>query len=133
MAEKIDFSNVEDNDFSPLPAGEYEVNLFDFEKKESSTGKPMFKLTMKVAEGEHEGRQIFTNLVITPKALWKVKEALEAFGKEVPKAAIEVDFEELLGRRAVAVVGHREYNGNIYDDVKKLKKSEAAMAAEVPF
>lgn len=43
---------------------------------------------------------------------------------EVPKAAIDIDFDELLGKKCIAVVGHREWQGKDREDVQTLKPFE---------
>ncbi|MDI6840467.1 MAG: hypothetical protein QMD71_06450 [bacterium] len=49
---------------------------------------------------------------------------MEIFGMEVPKAAIDIDFDELLGKKCIAVVGHREWQGKDREDVQTLKPFE---------
>ena len=120
MKAKFDFSNVSDG-FELMPKGEYPCFLFDVNLKETKNGDDMYVLVLKVAEGEHKGRQLFYNLPVMPSTMWKIKETLETFGYEVPKSVIEVDFDDLLGKRCIAVVGHREWQGKEREDVQNLK------------
>jgi len=123
MKANFDFTNVND-DFEILPKGEYVVNLFDVDLKKTQKKDDMFVLILKVAEGEHKGRQLFFNLPVMTQTMWKIKETLEAFGMEVPKGAFNVDFDELLGKKAVAIVDHREYQGKEREDVQGLVPNE---------
>lgn len=57
--------------FEPLPAGTYLLEVMDSELTTSKSGFAMLKLQFQVAEGEHVGRTVFTNLNIghsNPKA-----------------------------------------------------------------
>lgn len=120
MKAKFDFSNVSDG-FELMPKGEYPCFLFDVNLKETRNGDDMYVLILKVAEGEYKGRQLFYNLPVMPSTMWKIKETLETFGYEVPKSVTEVDFDDLLGKRCIAVVGHREWQGKEREDVQNLK------------
>lgn len=120
MKAKFDFSNVSDG-FELMPKGEYSCFLFDVYHKETRNGDDMYVLVLKVAEGEYKGRQLFYNLPVMPSTMWKIKETLEILGYEVPKSVVEVDFDDLLGRKCIAVVGHREWQGETREDVKNLK------------
>lgn len=120
MKAKFDFSNVSDG-FELLPKGDYPCFLFDVNHKKTQKGDDMYVLVLKVADGEHKGRQLFYNLPVMPSTMWKIKETLETFGMEVPKAVAEVDFDDLLGRMCMAVVGHREWQGKDREDVQTLK------------
>lgn len=53
-------------DFKVLPKGAYIFTVAKAEHKVASTGKDMFALTCKVQDGAHKGRNVFTNLVISP-------------------------------------------------------------------
>lgn len=123
MKAKFDFTNVSD-DFEILPKGKYVVYLFDVDLKKTQKKDDMYVLILKVAEGEYKGRQLFFNLPVMPQTMWKIKETLEAFGVEVPKSVLSIDFDELLGKKVVANVDHREYQGKDREDVTGLQPYE---------
>ncbi len=129
MKAQFNFADVEDKDFEPVPEGEYTVNLFDVEQKETRNGDDMYVLILKIAEGDQKGKNLFLNLPVMKTTLWKIKQSLQAFGMEIPKSAVDVDFDNLMGKQCLAVVAEREYNGNIYADVKQLKKLPTTTAA----
>ena len=131
MKANFDFTNIS-NDFEILPKGEYVVHLFDVDLKKTQKGDNMYVLILKVAEGEHKGRQLFFNLPVMPQTMWKIKETLEAFGMEIPKSVVSIDFDELLGKKAIAIVGHREYQGKDREDVQGLKEYKGGGADEEP-
>lgn len=125
MKAKFDFTKVQD-DFEVLPKDDYVVYLFDVDLKKTRKGDDMYVLILKVAEGDYEGRQLFFNLPVMSQTMWKIKETLEAFGMEVPKGTVNIDFDELLGKKAVAEVDHQEYNGKEREDVRALSVYEGS-------
>lgn len=129
MKAKFDFTNVSD-DFEILPKGKYVIHLFDVDLKKTQKKDDMYVLILKVAEGEHKGRQLFFNLPVMPQTMWKIKETLEAFGVEVPKSTFSIDFDELLGKKAVAIVDHREYQGKDREDVTGLQPYEGGNSSD---
>ncbi len=68
-------------DFAPLPPGEYIARIVGGELATSRTkGTPSYKLTFKVLEGEHQGRQFWHDVYITPAALPMAKRDLAKLG-----------------------------------------------------
>jgi len=123
MEANFDFTNVESG-FELLPKGDYPIHLFDVDLKKTQKGDNMYVLILKIAGGEHKGRQLFFNLPVMQQTMWKIKETLEAFGVEVPKRAMKIDFDEMLGSKAMAIVDHREYQGKDREDIIGLKPFE---------
>jgi hypothetical protein len=106
MAEiEVDFAGVKDNDFSPIPAGEYELALArvissKVKKKGENEGKPMFRLMFKVTENNESyvGRTVWTNYVHAEGSRWVLKSLLQAYGVAVPESgAVTVDFDDYMG------------------------------------
>lgn len=120
MKANFDFSDVSGG-FELIPIGAHPCFLFDVDVKQTKKGDDMYVLVLKIASGEHKGRQLFYNLPVMPQTMWKIKETLEAFGMEIPKSSMAIDFDELLGLRCVAVVGHREWQGKDREDVQSLQ------------
>lgn len=131
MKANFDFSKIDT--FETLPQGEYTCFLFDVNVKPTSKGDQMYVLVLKVAEGEYKGRQLFCNLPVLPQTMWKIKETLEAFGAEIPKKAVQVDFDDYLGKKCVAVVDHREWNGKMKEDVQNLIPLDGVEEAAAEF
>lgn len=52
--------------FEPLPPGKYQVKVEAAEHKTTTTNKDMFVLTLVVTQGQHEGRKLWQNIVISP-------------------------------------------------------------------
>jgi len=112
----VDFTGIGNGNFELLPKGKYNVQVVDVTAKTSSNGNDMDNVKMKVIEGEHAGRYIFSNLVWTEKALFRVRQYLEACGVEVPEGAMDVDMEETIGCELTVDIGHRDYKDKNGDD-----------------
>ncbi|MFZ1934852.1 MAG: DUF669 domain-containing protein [Thermoguttaceae bacterium] len=68
-------------DFAPLPTGEYVARIVGGELATSrAKGTPSYKLTFRVLEGEHQGRQFWHDVYITPAALPMAKRDLAKLG-----------------------------------------------------
>ncbi len=68
-------------DFASLPAGEYVARIVVGELTTSRTkGTPSYKLTFRVLEGEHRGRQFWHDVYLTPAALPMAKRDLSKLG-----------------------------------------------------
>ncbi len=69
------------DDFAPLPAGEYVARIIAGELATSKTkGTPSYKLTFKVLEGDHAGRQFWHDVYLTEAALPMAKRDLGKLG-----------------------------------------------------
>ena len=66
----VDFSNIEEARFDPLPNGWYNGIIASMEYKRSeSSGKPMWELQLMIDEGEYAKRRFFTYASFSEKAL----------------------------------------------------------------
>jgi hypothetical protein len=87
-----DFSSAEAPSFDEVPDGKYQVRIDAVRLDRSQKGDPMIKWDLIVIGGQHSGRHIFKNSVITPAALPFVKGDLKTLGLELAK------FSDLAGR-----------------------------------
>jgi len=87
-----DFSSAEAPSFDEVPDGKYQVRIDAVRLDRSQKGDPMIKWDLIVIAGQHNGRHIFKNSVITPAALPFVKGDLKTLGLELAK------FSDLAGR-----------------------------------
>jgi len=139
--DKIKDEYEENNDnFETLPVGEYPCFVYELEGRQSSNDNPMINITLKVANGEYQNRQLWTNVTLIPKAWFKVEEFFEAVDYDIENLPSSVETPEevvahikdgVLGSKVKAVVGHREYKGETQENVKKLKKPQGDFEVEV--
>jgi hypothetical protein len=125
VAIPVDFSNVEINTL--IPEDEYPIEVVDFTQKTAkSSGNPMIKWTFQIVGGPHNGRQLFTNTVMTQRALPILARLLSALGVYDPedpeKQSLSLVHGEIVGLRCIGVVKHREYEGEKQAELKSFKK-----------
>ena len=87
-----DFSSAEAPSFDEVPDGKYQARIDSVRLDHSQKGDPMIRWDLVVIAGQHDGRHIFKNSVITPAALPFVKGDLKTLGLELAK------FSDLAGR-----------------------------------
>ena len=71
--------------FNEIPDGKYQVRIDKAELVLSHNGNPMIKFDLIVMSGEHEGRHIFKNSVISSVSLPYVKGDLAKLGLELDR------------------------------------------------
>jgi hypothetical protein len=108
-----------------LPDGDYTVIVTSAEATTASTGKPMIKLKLAIAEGPKKDRTLFTQFVLaaeSPFALQRWFANLACFSLDAAYFASNPNLEriahDLLNRGAVAIVGHREWQGADRNEVQ---------------
>lgn len=107
---RVNFSEVED--FEPIPSGVYKLVATDFEEREGPAA-PYIAYTFEVDEGEHSGRKLWTNLSMSPKAAFKVKEFCIAMGEDPSTLTDDFEFdpEVYLGVQCRALVVQEKFEG----------------------
>jgi hypothetical protein len=107
-------------DFAPLPSGEYVARIVGAELFTSKTkGTAGYKLAFRVLEGEHQGRQFWHDIWLTPAALPMAKRdllklgvtALEQLERPLPPGI----------RCRVKLAFRRDDDGTEYNRVKRFE------------
>lgn len=123
-ADKVRADDVKDTgtdtDFEDVPHGVYEVALEKAELKASKSGKPMVSMWFKVVEGEHAGRLVFYNQVVSQAfQIQIVLKLMRAMETNVPLETVDISEDGLisynmLAQRLGEVLRSSEYSGNEY-------------------
>jgi hypothetical protein len=79
LAKAFDQAKAAD-DFAPLPKGEYVAHVVEGLLDTTKKGKPEYRLTFRVAEGEHASRRFWHHCYLTPAALPMAKRDLAKLG-----------------------------------------------------
>jgi len=117
-----------------IPDGDYVVSVVDVNKETSKAGNPMFVWDMEVAEGDHQGHSMRVFTALTPAALWKLSETVEALGLGEAGQSVKFSKEKALGRRCVAAVLAEEYNEKWNSKIDRLSPHpEGPISDDVPF
>jgi Protein of unknown function (DUF669) len=126
--------------YSVIPIGEYKVYISEKVDGISKNGDPMIKVVWKVNEGEHRGRFIFDNLVISSnknspawKIRWRAKMFLQSIGEPHNGDNFDWDSDNWEGKECIVKVEHSEYNGDTQAKITKyiqLPESEIKKISE---
>jgi len=132
-----DFSSAEEPSFDEVPDGKYQVRIDSVRLDRSQRGDPMIKWDLLVIAGQHQGRHIFKNSVITPAALPYVKGDLKTVGLQLAKFSdLSARLEDLLDVNLEITKRTRGDYTNVYFN-KRIEiaggNSQSLSDDEVPF
>lgn len=116
---KIDFTNVEDS-FPEIGAGRYLVKVKSVESKKKDDGEyPYLLWELTIISGSEKGSNLRHMTTLSPKGLFNLRDTLIALGLKVPKSAVNVNPDKLIGKQMAVDVILEDYNGKTYPKVKK--------------
>lgn len=107
---KLDLTGVES--YTKASEGIHTCKIASIELTTSQGGDDMLKVTYEVIKGADKGCKVFDNIVLTEKALWKLKALLQALGMKCD-GKIALDLDKLEGKVLDVTVVHEEYNGQM--------------------
>lgn len=116
---EVDLTDVQSSSFT-IPDGNYRVKCTDVEQSVSKGGNPMFVWSFEVSEGPHTGFQLKVFTAITPAAMWKVAETVQALGIGQTGSVVKFKRTDVLGKECGALVETTEYNGNNRSQISKV-------------
>jgi hypothetical protein len=157
MALKVNVTQEEASSkvLEPIPSGWYIANITDVEMaevksapkpgKKDNRGEPFYKMELTIESPEkHEGRKVWTNVMLFSGALYSAVQLVGAVGGVVPEGEGSLEIpepEELLGKTVaikVAITGERtvDVNGEkkTYEprnDVKGFKAPDADVLGKI--
>lgn len=107
-----------------IPDGDYEMCLTKLEKSIAQSGNAMWVWTYSIADSRFLGRDLPAYTALSPNALWKVAEHLEAHGVKPPEGTSRVSFSknDLLGTYVLGTVVNEEYEGRTRPAIRAVKK-----------
>lgn len=116
---EVDLTDVQSNSFS-IEDGNYRVKCIDIEQSVSKGGNPMFVWTFEVSEGAHTGFQSKVFTAITPAAMWKVAETVQALGVGQTGSVVKFKRTDVVGKECGALIEKSEYNGQERSQISKV-------------
>ena len=144
MTISVDFTGVQadDGDFEALPAGIYNVTVFEVSIKENKakTGDYL-SWQLKVQDSGYNNRRLFFNTSLKSQALWKLKQVLNRLAPDMDWGQ-EFSVEEIIttveGLPARAEVSYNdEYENNNVDDLlassSDAQRTESETDEDLPF
>ncbi len=118
MSVNLNMDNVSTG-FEPIPIGAYEVCVTQFEEITANSGTEGVSFTYVVQEGEYAGRKLFDTYWITEKALYRLKNALEAMGVNIPAGNFNLCADDVIGKYIFASVDVGTYTDSAGEDKTK--------------
>lgn len=104
----VNFKGVEGRTAGAKP-GEYIGEVEEVEKDKGDAGEYL-KWTFVLGEDGDEGKAWFYTS-LTKQSLWNLRGLLEAMGEEVPDDEMDIDLEEMVGKKVGVVIEMEEYQG----------------------
>jgi Protein of unknown function (DUF669) len=117
----VDFTDTESREgkkgsrSAHLPEGDYTAKV-----KEAKLGKSSEKETPGIlmtwiitGPKKYKGKTIRDSLWLSDKALWRVRQTLEALGVPVPSKKVKVDPRKMVGKEAAITLEDEEYEGKV--------------------
>lgn len=103
-----------------IPDGLYKVKCVDIEQSVSKGGNPMFIWTFEVSEGNLTGFQSKVFTAITPAAMWKVAETVQALGIGQTGQTVKFKRTDVINKECGAYFETTEYNGQDRSQISKV-------------
>lgn len=115
---EIDLTDVSDG--YTIPDGNYRVKCVEVEQSVSKGGNPMFVWTFEVSEGKRSGFQSKVFTAITPAAMWKVAETVQALGVGQTGSVVKFKRTDVVGKECGALIESTEYNGQTRSQITRV-------------
>ena len=115
---EVDLTDVQDG--FRIPDGVYKVKCINIEQNVSKGGNPMFVWTFQVSEGDHIGFESKVFTAITPAAMWKVAETVQALGVGQTGSVVKFKRTDVINKECGAQIEATEYNGNTRSQISKI-------------
>jgi hypothetical protein len=127
---EVDLTDVQEIGFT-VPDGTYKAQCVDIAQDVSKSGNPMFVWEFEIAEGDYKGRTFKSWTAITPAAMWKVAETVQALGVGQTGQVVKFKKGDVVGKFCGIVIEQDEYNGKPASKISRVISLEemANMAA----
>ena len=120
------------SDYSPIPAGKYQANVFNVKLEEvksgENAGKPRFNIQFKITGPQHENRRVFSLVPLyVAKDFFKAQTFFKALGYDINAGDFAVpEINELLGKDlTVTVKIGADQNGEPRNEVSGFAKADS--------
>lgn len=115
---EVDLSEVQSG--FTIPDGVYKVKCVEIEQTVSRSGNPMFTWTFEVSAGPNAGFQSKVFTALTPAAMWKVAETVEALGVGQTGQVVKFKRSDVLNKECGAMFEQNEYNGQTRSQISRV-------------
>lgn len=125
MAKKlrIDFTKTKDRsswNTRQIPAGLYKATVKSVDQSEAQDGTAMLVYAFQPTDRAIHTRLFPYYCKLQQNQLWKLRDLLVAAGEDVPKKAVSIDPEKIVGAEVAIEVEDDSYNGNLRSSVSSV-------------
>lgn len=120
-ADSVEFTTLPDGDY-PFVVESFERGYFSGSEKMSACHKAILKLRIK--SEEFGDVTVQHQLLLHSKVEFKISEFFAAIGQKKKGEQLKMNWQQVAGSTGLCKVGIREYNGNLYNDIKKFYPAE---------
>lgn len=126
----VDFGDIEDGGGARVrvPEGDYRVKIKSVKFQNSQAGNPMFVWTLVGVEGKLKGKELTEYTALTKKALWKLRDLMEATVGKAPGG--QVNTRKLLDHCKKNIVG-QEVGVTLQDDEYTNEKNKTFISSKI--
>ena len=117
---KIDFSTTEESsswNTKQIPEGLHAAKVASVQETEAKDGTDMLLFGFRLKEPKYKTRNFPFYCKLQQNQLWKLRDLLVAAGETVPKRALNINPNKIVGRDIVIEVEDDTYNGNVRSTV----------------
>lgn len=132
----LDLTNVSDDGYTLLAPGPARFTVTNGVRKRASSGSWMFQLTLAVTDQNGTRAEVKDNLVLTDKALWKVKSFFGSLGFQTDQITPDM-WDACIGRSGGCTIELEDWTGDDGKErqsnrIARYNKPDAAQPATVP-
>lgn len=111
---KLDFSKTEERsgwNTRQMPEGLHRAKVVSVQQTEAQDGTDMLVYGFVPEESKYKSRRFPYYCKLQQNQLWKLRDLLVAAGESVPKKALQIDPEKIVGKTVAIEVADELYNG----------------------
>jgi len=113
--------NLDDATQNAIPEAEYEVSVDKCEVRQAKSGDSKYlNWQFRLVDGEHAGRCVFMKTSLKKEALWRLKELFKALNLQWT-GVVRFNPEQVKDKTLFVTVAHREFNGDVQEEVRKFR------------
>lgn len=118
---EIDLSRVDSG--LTIPDGEYTLQCIEVEQGVSKADNPQYIWTFVIVDHpEFEGREFKVFTALTPAAMWKVAETVEALGIGSTGQTVRFGRKDVIGKKCVGDIEKQTYNNTERSQISRLRR-----------
>lgn len=116
---EVDLTEVQESSYA-IPDGIYAAKCINVTQDVSKSGNPMFVWEFELVGGNYNRRTFKSWTAITPAAMWKVAETVQALGVGQTGKVVKFKRSDVIGKACGLVMEQDEYNGKVNSKISNV-------------